>query len=220
MKRRGSTLGRETIAQVLGGLLVAGILAALALLFFHSSNHKPGSQTSSKLSANDRTRVRQEGEKQKREAEEEKQKHEAEEGWWLSNIQNPNKSNINEVNDQLVTISGRTYAHTVELVDLNSECNSSTAPSVVSFTVPPGAKHLSGKFGWTSDSKSSSAELSVYADSTTSKPLWSHPFPDPGLPLMFKQINELAGAHAVIFELVGQQCDNGTFVLAEARFTA
>lgn len=139
---------------------------------------------------------------------------------WLSDVPNPNNSNFNEVLNRPVTVGGKTYAHTVQLVNPNSNCESITEPSYVSFPVPPGATHLSGLFGWTSESNGSSDELIVYTDSLTGKVLWAHPFSNPGLPLVYQRLETLAGTHAVIFELVGQQCDGGTFVLAEAQFTS
>jgi hypothetical protein len=219
MRQGLKPLLRETVA----GLLVLAIVALLALLLSGHSHsvHVPSPPSKPSAAVAERVRVQQAVEKRKREAEAaEERKREAEAGGWLSTISNPNSNNINEVNSHPVTVDGQTYAHTVQLVDLNSKCASITDPSTVSFTVPPGATHLSGEFGWASDSNGSSAELFVYADSTSNKPLWGQPFSNPGLPLMFKQFNKLAGAHSIIFELVGQQCDNGTFVLAEARFTA
>ncbi len=139
---------------------------------------------------------------------------------WLSDTPNPNNSNFNEVLNRPVTVGGKTYAHTIQLVHPNSNCGSITEPSYVSFPVPSGATHLSGLFGWTSDSNGSSDELIVYADSPAGKVLWTHAFSNPGLPLVSQRLETLAGAHAVIFELVGQQCDGGTFVLAETRFTS
>ncbi len=139
---------------------------------------------------------------------------------WLSDIRDPSNSNFGEVLDQPVTVGGQTYAHTVQLVHANTNCKAIADPSYVSFPVASGATHLSGMFGWTSDSNGSSADLIVYANSLTGEVLWDQSFPNPGLPLTLKHLDKIAGVRAVIFELVGQQCDNGTFVLAETQFTS
>lgn len=139
---------------------------------------------------------------------------------WLSDTSKPSNNNFNEVKSQPVTVGGRTYAHTVQLVGANNQCNSISEPSYVSFPVPSGAAHLSGMFGWTSESSGSSDELIVYADSLTGKVLWNASFSNPGLPLTYMSFDNIVGVQSVIFELVGQQCDSGTFVLAEAQFTS
>jgi hypothetical protein len=139
---------------------------------------------------------------------------------WLSDTSNPSNNNFNEVKSQPVTVDGRTYAHTVELVDPDNHCGTPSEPSYVSFPVPSGATQLAGMFGWGPESNGSADELIVYANSPTGKVLWSYSFSNSGLPLTFKSFNNIAGTHAVIFELVGEQCDSGTFVLAEAQFTS
>jgi hypothetical protein len=139
---------------------------------------------------------------------------------WLSEISNPSNSNFGEILNRPVTVGGKTYAHTVQLVHPNSECTSVSAPSTVSFPVPSDAMYLSGMFGWAGESSGDSVELIVYAESPTGKVLWSQPFSNSGLPLISKRFDNIAGVHEVIFELVGQQCDSGTFVLAEAQFTS
>jgi hypothetical protein len=139
---------------------------------------------------------------------------------WLSNISNPPYSNFNEVVGRSVTVDGETYAHTVQLVGTNSSCNGNPEPSYVSFLVPAPATQLTGLFGWGPESNGASDELIVFEDSLNGKVLWHHPFPNAGLPLIAKHI-EVAGIHAVIFELTAQsQCDMGKFVLAEAQFTS
>lgn len=139
---------------------------------------------------------------------------------WLSNISNPPYSNFNEVVGRSVTVDGETYAHTVQLVGANISCNGNHEPSYVSFLVPAHATQLTGLFGWGPESNGASDELLVFEDSLNGKVLWHHPFPNAGLPLIAKHI-EVAGIHAVIFELTAQsQCDMGKFVLAEAQFTS
>jgi hypothetical protein len=139
---------------------------------------------------------------------------------WLSDISDPSNSNFGEVLSRPMTVGGKTYAHTVQLVHPNSECTSASAPSTVSFPVPSDATYLSGLFGWAGESSGDSAELIVYAESPTGKVLWNQPFSNSGLPLISKRFDNIAGVHEVIFELVGQQCDSGTFVLAEGQFTS
>lgn len=138
---------------------------------------------------------------------------------WLSEISNPSNNNFEEVKSHSVKVDGRTYANTVQLVNPNNICTSTAAPSTVSFPVPTGATYLSGVFGWTSESNGSSADLTVYKNGVPGNVLWSEPFPNPGLPLIQKRLN-VAGAHTVTFELAGEQCSSGTFVLAEAHFTS
>jgi hypothetical protein len=139
---------------------------------------------------------------------------------WLSEVSNPSKNNFEEVKDYQVTIGGHTYANTVQLIHANNNCNSPSATSTVSFPVPIGATRLSGMFGWTPESNGSSATLTIYGEGVRRKLLWSAPFPNPGLPLVQKNLDNIAGLRSVTFELAGEQCDNGTFVLAEAQFTS
>ena len=136
---------------------------------------------------------------------------------WLSDLSNPSNNNFASITNQPVTVGGQTYPHTVQLINPQHSCSGD--PSSISFPVPSGATQLSGNYGWTSDSSGASDQLLVYANSLSGTLLWSQSFTNPGLPLTSKSLDNIAGAHAVIFEFTGMNCDTGTFVLADAQFT-
>jgi hypothetical protein len=140
---------------------------------------------------------------------------------YLSNIANPNKANFSAVDQSSpVTVNGETFTNTVSLQDPQS---SSCALATISFPVPPGAKTLSGSYGWTADSDSaSSEELLVYLDSTSGTPVWKRLFGSPGDAPLYKQLT-VAGASEVIYQLAATSCMglstmSNTFILGDARF--
>jgi hypothetical protein len=144
---------------------------------------------------------------------------------WLSDVPNPPSSNLGAlgVKSAGVTVGGMPFPHTVQLNDPLQDCQGD--PSDVSFPVPSGAKHLSGNYGWADSA--GSAVLLIYADSPSGKPLWQKSFSNPGLGLTFSRLDNITGAHTIVFELISTgnavgdgPCDTGTFLLADAQFTS